>query len=138
MSELLMHELAATDHLKFSGPLTVRAAKQIRARLTDALRQYPAVTIDCSGATEVDLSFIQLILSARKSASAAAKTLSLAQPADGALLEALRQRQGLGRSGRALARRQHELDEAEIDFGRAAAVDGHGRELLLVRDSEWR
>ena len=91
MSELLMHELAVTDHLKFSGPLTVRVAKPIRARIIEALRQFPSVTIDCSGATEVDLSFIQLVLSARKSASASAKTLSLAQPADGALLEALRQ-----------------------------------------------
>jgi DNA-binding transcriptional ArsR family regulator len=71
--------------------LTVRLAKQIRARIIEALGQFPSVTIDCSGATEVDLSFIQLILSARKSASASAKTLSLAQPADGALLEALRQ-----------------------------------------------
>jgi ABC-type transporter Mla MlaB component len=91
MSELLMHELAVTDHLKLGGPLTVRLAKQIRARIIEALGQFPSVTIDCSGATEVDLSFIQLILSARKSASASAKTLSLAQPADGALLEALRQ-----------------------------------------------
>jgi ABC-type transporter Mla MlaB component len=91
MSELLMHELAVTDHLKLGGPLTVRLAKRIRARIIEALGQFPSVTIDCSGATEVDLSFIQLILSARKSASASAKTLSLAQPADGALLEALRQ-----------------------------------------------
>ena len=91
MSELLMHELAVADHLKFSGPLTVRVAKQIRTRVIDALRQFPSVTIDCSGASEVDLSFIQLVLSARKSASACAKTLLLAQPADGALLEALRQ-----------------------------------------------
>jgi len=91
MSELLMHELAVTDHLKFSGPLTVRVAKPIRTRLIEALRQFPSVTIDCSDATEVDLSFIQLVLAARKSASAAAKTLSLAQPADGALREALQQ-----------------------------------------------
>jgi ABC-type transporter Mla MlaB component len=91
MSELLMHELAVTDQLKFSGPLTVRVAKQIRTRIIEALRQFPSVTIDCSGATEVDLSFIQLVLSARKSAAASAKILSLAPPADGALLEALRQ-----------------------------------------------
>jgi len=91
MSELLMHELAVTDHLKFSGALTVRIAKQIRTRIIEALRQFPSVTIDCSGASEVDLSFIQLVLSARKSAAAFAKTLSLAQPAEGALLEALRQ-----------------------------------------------
>jgi ABC-type transporter Mla MlaB component len=91
MSELLMHELPVTDHLKFSGPLTVRVAKQIRARVIDALRQFPHLTIDCSGASEVDLSFIQLMLAARRSASAASKTISFAQSADGALLEALQQ-----------------------------------------------
>lgn len=91
MSEPLMHELAVSDHLKFSGALTVRVAKQIRARMIDAFREFPSVTVDCSGASEVDLSFIQLMLAARKSAAAAAKTLSFTQPADGALLEALRQ-----------------------------------------------
>lgn len=91
MSELLMHELPVTDHLKLGGPLTVRVAKPLRARIMDALRQFPTVTIDCSGAAEVDLSFIQLMLSARKSAQASGKTLSLAQPADGPLREALMQ-----------------------------------------------
>lgn len=100
MSELLMHELPVTDHLKFSGPLTVRVAKQIRTRVIDALRQFPHLTIDCSSASEVDLSFIQLMIATRKSASASSKTLSFAQPANGALLEALQQAGLVASAGR--------------------------------------
>ena len=91
MAELMMHELPVTDHIKLGGPLTVRTVKPIGARLLEAVRQFPRVTIDCSGATEVDLSFLQLVMSARKSAADAGKTLSLAHPASGILLERLMQ-----------------------------------------------
>ncbi len=91
MPERLMHELAATDRMTLGGPLTVRNAKPIRARMIEAIRQYPMVTIDCAGATEVDLSFIQLVLAARKSAAAAGKSFSLARPAAGVLLQGLLQ-----------------------------------------------
>lgn len=45
--------------------------------------------IDASGVTEADLSVLQLLLSARKSALKAGKTLTLSAPADGALRDAL-------------------------------------------------
>jgi len=89
MSEALMHELPVRDRVVLAGALTVRDIKLIHARIATALRQYPAVTLDCAGATAVDLSFIQLVVSARKSAQSAGKTIALAQPAQGALRTAL-------------------------------------------------
>ena len=66
----------------------MRAAEATYARLLEAARM-PAVEIDCRGATEVDVSLIQLILAARASARQAGRSLTLAQPADGKLREAL-------------------------------------------------
>jgi hypothetical protein len=91
MSDLLMHELPVRDRVVFNGALTVREIKVIHARIAAALHQYPAVTLDCSNATAVDLSFIQLVLSARKSAQGAGKTLALAHGPQGALRNALMQ-----------------------------------------------
>ena len=91
MSDLLMHELPVRDRVLLSGALTVREIKVIHARVAAALHQYPAVTLDCSNASAVDLSFIQLVLSARKSAEGAGKKLALAQGAQGALRNALLQ-----------------------------------------------
>jgi ABC-type transporter Mla MlaB component len=57
--------------------------------LRAALADHATVTIDCSAATEVDLSLIQLLLAARTSAARAGKSVALAAPAGGALLTAL-------------------------------------------------
>jgi len=86
-----MHELPVKDRVVLSGALTVREIKLVHSRIAAALLQFPAVTLDCAGAAAVDLSFIQLVLSARKSAAAAGKTLTLAQSAQGALRDALMQ-----------------------------------------------
>jgi ABC-type transporter Mla MlaB component len=83
--------------LMLDGPLTVRHAPQIHARLREALRQ-GSVAIDCRAADEVDVSFIQLVLAARRSAAATGRTLRLAHPADATLLDRLRQA-GMVRSG---------------------------------------
>jgi ABC-type transporter Mla MlaB component len=71
------------------GVLTIRTTDEARARLTDALARAPTVSVDCSAATEVDVSLIQLLLAARRSAARNGGQLILAQPADGALLATL-------------------------------------------------
>ena len=73
------------------GGLTIRSIDGTRSRLAAALSEHMAVEIDCSAAVEVDLSLIQLLIAARRSASEAGKRLALAQPADGALRAALTQ-----------------------------------------------
>lgn len=71
------------------GPVTVRNIHSVHAWLLEALRRNPAVEIDCSAVTDVDLSLVQTILAARRSAAAFGATLTLAHPASGALLDTL-------------------------------------------------
>jgi anti-anti-sigma regulatory factor len=89
MPEIATPELPEPGRVSLGGALTVRNAEEIRSRLLDALRQHPTVRIDCTAATDVDLSFIQLVLSARKSAAATGKCLSLTPPATDVLSDAL-------------------------------------------------
>ena len=73
----------------FSGAATIRHAEDIAERLKQALESSDHVEVDCTGVTEVDFTFMQLLLAARKSAETGGKTLSLSAPASGALLEAV-------------------------------------------------
>ncbi len=83
-------EVPAVARLVFDGPATLRAIGDFNTRIIDAMAHHDAVEIDCSGLGEVDLSFVQLLLSARKTALACGKSLALSHPASGALLDALR------------------------------------------------
>ena len=78
-----------TVGLVFSGPATIRQAEQLAARLLQALAEADRIEIDCSAVTEIDITFIQLILSAGLSAANAGKALLLSAPPTGALLAVL-------------------------------------------------
>lgn len=78
-----------TSVLALSGPATIVACHDIHARLLAALDAEGDLTVDCSDITETDLSFVQMLLAARRSAEARRKRLVLASPAEGALLETL-------------------------------------------------
>ena len=75
--------------LKFVGPLNLRTATETCDGLREALAHHAAVSIDCGAATDIDLSFIQLLVAARSSAQQAGLTVSLAASADGPLLAVL-------------------------------------------------
>ena len=75
--------------LPLDGSLTVRTIGAVHAALVEALARNDAVQVDCTGAASVDLSLIQLLLAARRSADEAGKHLTLAAPAGGVLLAAL-------------------------------------------------
>ena len=64
-----------------------------------ALAAHQLVLVDCDAAESVDVSFIQLLLSARLSAHRQGKGLQLAAPAAGALRNALEQGGFLPASG---------------------------------------
>ncbi len=86
----MAQELATQGRLALTGALTLQSAEAIHAQLL-AMADQPVVEIDCSEATEVDVSVIQLILAARITASRAGRTIRLTQPASGALRETLHQ-----------------------------------------------
>jgi ABC-type transporter Mla MlaB component len=112
------------DRISLKGALTVRNIGHVRSRIAAAMRSHDVLRLDCSGATDVDLSFLQLVLAARKSAAAAGKTLTLAHPAGGVLLERLNQ------AGLLTGIDGHPADEAEFWLNPETA-DGedhpHGR-----------
>jgi ABC-type transporter Mla MlaB component len=90
--------IAASVPLVLDGALTMRTVETVRAILRAALEPPSAneagiapavIAIDCSAATEIDLTFIQLLIAARVSASTAGRSLSLAPCPDGVLLDTL-------------------------------------------------
>ena len=75
--------------VRLSGTQTIREAEGTLQALRDALADNPSVALDCEAVEEADLSFLQLVISARKSARNTGKTLTLTAPAAGPLLAAL-------------------------------------------------
>ncbi|WP_246138571.1 STAS domain-containing protein [Nitrospirillum bahiense] len=71
------------------GARTLRNAEETHAALVSAMKAHAVLEIDCGALDEVDLSFVQLLLAARKSARNAQRILKLAQPVSGALRDTL-------------------------------------------------
>ncbi len=74
--------------LRLSGALAIQTIDDIFPQLRQALDKNAAIDIDCTDITEVDVSTIQLLLSARLSAQRAGKTLRVLT-GDGAMFAAL-------------------------------------------------
>ncbi|MBI1199721.1 MAG: STAS domain-containing protein [Phenylobacterium sp.] len=81
--------LSGSHEVELSGDLTIRSIAEVHAALSGALEAHDAVVAQIDAGAEVDLTFAQLLVSARCTALAAGKTLALAQPAAGQLLEIL-------------------------------------------------
>ncbi len=75
--------------LAFEGCLTISQSESIQAALLDALQNHSAVEIDCSGAEEIDVTFLQILVSAGRTAIAWNKSLRLASPPAGLLADAI-------------------------------------------------
>ena len=75
--------------IPFVGDVTVSNITQAHDELGAALRQDGPVVADLSAVTEIDLTFIQLIESARRKAVETGRNLTLRHPASGAVLEVL-------------------------------------------------
>jgi hypothetical protein len=90
--------------LEFSGSATIRQAAEAHARLVNALGGEGPLALDLAAVTSADLSFVQLVESARASFAAVGRELSLSAPADGALLDVLTR--GGFLAGDDMARRQ--------------------------------
>ena len=75
-----MTSLEQHQYVYLKGPLTVTYADPIAADVLAALGAAEAVTIDISGATGIDVSFLQILIAANKTATRNRKTLKLAAP----------------------------------------------------------
>jgi hypothetical protein len=85
--------------LQLAGSLTLKNAELFKADLLSVLNNNEFISIDCSKAEEIDLSFIQCVIAARRLASASGKLIVLNAPAGGALRDALVRGGFIDRSG---------------------------------------
>lgn len=84
--------------LVLAGPVTIASSQDLHQRLLRALDAGNDVEVECSDVTEADLSLVQLLLAARRSAEARRQRLVMRSAASGALLATL-QRAGLVGAG---------------------------------------
>jgi anti-anti-sigma regulatory factor len=75
--------------LALSESVTIRNIEAVREELLAMMQRQPAVEVDCAALAQGDLSLIQLLLSARKSAGNSGGAIVLAQPAAGILRDLL-------------------------------------------------
>jgi hypothetical protein len=76
--------------ISFTGEVAISNIGAARDDLDAALRQDGPVVVDIAAVDETDLTFIQLIESARRKAAATGRDFRLRHPAGGAVLEVLR------------------------------------------------
>jgi anti-anti-sigma regulatory factor len=96
----------------------LREVAGLAAALTAALAAHPAVTLTAATLTEIDVSVLQVLVAARKSAVKAGKSLRFAAPPAGALRQTLVKAGFLGAGGEPLT------PEGDFWVGPAAAAEG--------------
>jgi anti-anti-sigma regulatory factor len=79
----------STHTVEISGDAGLRNAREVADNLLKALAEHPSVAVDATSATSIDITILQLLVAARKSALASGKSLTLCAPADGVLRQAL-------------------------------------------------
>jgi anti-anti-sigma regulatory factor len=72
-----------THQVPLRGTLGLRDAPELAATLRAAIDSHASVTLDASELAEADISILQVLVAAHKSAEAAGKALRLGAPADG-------------------------------------------------------
>ena len=82
--------------VEFSGELTIRSIGEAHQRLSEALAEHGSVVARVAQDAVIDLTFVQLIESARRSAQADGRAFAMAAPAEGSLRETLQRGGFLG------------------------------------------
>ncbi|MDM9620222.1 STAS domain-containing protein [Rhizobium sp. S96] len=77
------------DSISLPDVLSIRNVSDLKQRITESFSSNNSVILDIPENAEADLSFIQLVESARRQAKAANKTLALGVPAKGHVLKVL-------------------------------------------------
>lgn len=84
-----MSAAAPLTTIELAGELTIRGIAEVHSRLLETLAAEPCLSAKIDPEASVDLTFIQLMESARRAAAEAGGELTLADPAGGGLLETL-------------------------------------------------
>jgi anti-anti-sigma regulatory factor len=83
-------EHAAAATLPIGGSLTIPRSEETRRAIMEALNGGASLIIDCDEAVEVDVSFLQILIAAQRTAARSLKHAALKAPPSGALAAALR------------------------------------------------
>ena len=83
---------------------SIKTVAELRDRLITAIAENDKVVVSGAKVTSIDISVLQLLASAHKSAGAAGKTISLNAPKDGALRQALQRSGFVSPAGESLTR----------------------------------
>lgn len=75
--------------VELAGVLCLRQAAEVRERLRDSIATHEALDVHCTDLAEVDLSIVQILISAFKAADAAGKSFCVRFAADSALDDTL-------------------------------------------------
>ncbi|MDB5535733.1 MAG: hypothetical protein JWP26_3428 [Devosia sp.] len=86
--------------LSISGDAGLRNVQDIAGLLRQALDSHSSITVATEGLTSIDVTILQLLVAARKSALASGKTLTLHAPPDGVLHRLLVQTGFVGTDGK--------------------------------------
>jgi hypothetical protein len=99
--------------ISLDGARTIQTAEKTRSLLLEAFRTASSISVDCSKVTEADLSLVQLLLSARKTAAACGKSLTLALPAGG-VVDGILKRGGFPRADSPASERDFWLNSEAV------------------------
>jgi anti-anti-sigma regulatory factor len=83
---------------------SIKTVAELRDQLITAIAQNDAVVVSAAKATSIDISVLQLLASAHRSAGAAGKPISLHAPTSGVLQQALQRTGFVSPAGEPLAR----------------------------------
>ena len=67
---------AAAATLSFDGELVVANAEKIRGQLIAAFEHHQTILVDCSRATAADVSFVQIMIAAQRTAASWGKSVN--------------------------------------------------------------
>jgi anti-anti-sigma regulatory factor len=84
-------ESSSPIRLAFEGRLTVERADELKKAFSAAVKKAGPIEVDLSGATEIDITFFQLLFAAHRAALASGQTLSLPADHPPAVQKALRE-----------------------------------------------
>jgi ABC-type transporter Mla MlaB component len=85
----LKHTGAEADHIRLSGPLTIRYISELKEILASSLASHQSIDIEIPSEAEADISFVQLLISVQVSARASGKAVKLSHDPQGPLLDVL-------------------------------------------------
>lgn len=87
--ELIIDEITESGKLILTGDLTVSHVAETRGQIAGALQKVKVLTVDCGQAPQADLSLLQLLCSAHRTAIKLNKTFELTKDSPAALQKAI-------------------------------------------------